>query len=100
MSLRHESAVAAAQNQIFELRASLELLSQPAGLSASSCPFVALLVAIFDRHFSAFQRASSSRPANGAFPVSPQPRKLVLQLNRLLTENLSDFLAKLQKRLD
>src|SRR4249919_1514651 len=44
--------------KVFELRTSLELLSQPDGLRSSACPGVALLVSKFDRHLPALHRAS------------------------------------------
>src|SRR5262249_44801556 len=53
--------------KVFELRTSLELLSQPAGLRASACPGVTLLVAIFGGHLPTLHRASSAAPATACF---------------------------------
>src|SRR5262249_49754927 len=53
--------------KVFELRPSLELLSQPYGLRSSACPGVALLIAIFDRHLLALHRASSASASTAYF---------------------------------
>src|SRR5262249_15331279 len=80
--------------KVFELRTSLELLAQPTGLRASTGPGVALFVAIFHGHFFAFQGASPASVPD----LASQPRKLALQLDCSLVENISDLVAKIQKR--
>jgi hypothetical protein len=80
--------------KVFELRSSLELLSQPHGLRSSACPGVTRFVTIFDGYLSAFHGASSAPLAD----LATQPRKLALQLNGSLVENLSDLVTQLYER--
>jgi hypothetical protein len=82
--------------KVFELRASLEFLSQLHGLRSSSGPSVAFLVAIFGGHLCAFQGASSASLPN----LATELRKLALQLSRSLVENLSNLVAQLYERFD
>jgi hypothetical protein len=80
-------------SKVFQLCTGFQFLSQPDGLCSSACPCVSRSVAVFDRDFPTFQRASAASFSKSG--CTAQPRKLVSQLIGFAAESFFYLTPKL-----